>query len=119
MSSSESKVVDGVVWDCERMKVDFADPKVFARLNLFDAILQRASAFSPLVVAGIERLRRRLPDAARSPSRSVLHQPAHGFRRQRSKPHCQLIRCPERLVSFLDLLNAQLKEVEGKLYHLT
>ena len=41
MRRGETEVVDGVVRDRERVKVDLADAKVLTRLDLFDAIAQR------------------------------------------------------------------------------
>src|SRR5690349_18031371 len=41
MRRGEAEVVDRIVRNRERVKIDLADAKVFARLDLFDAIAQR------------------------------------------------------------------------------
>src|ERR1043165_5621628 len=38
VSCGETEIVDGVVWNRERMKIDLADAKVFARLDFFYSI---------------------------------------------------------------------------------
>ena len=54
MSSSETKIVDGIVRDRERMKVDLADPKVFARFDLLHSIAQRFSASAWFFIVDVE-----------------------------------------------------------------
>ena len=44
MCGSETEIVDGVVRNCERMKVDLADAKVLARLDLFNSIAKSFAA---------------------------------------------------------------------------
>ena len=44
MRRSKTEIVDGVVRDGKRMKIDLADAEVFARLDLLDAIAQRFNA---------------------------------------------------------------------------
>jgi hypothetical protein len=44
VSCSEAEIVDSIVRKSERMKIDLANAKVFARLDLFDAIAERTSA---------------------------------------------------------------------------
>src|SRR6267142_2148350 len=56
MRRGETEIVDCVVWNRERMKVDLADAKVAARLNLFDAILEGFGAFARLFVVHIRAL---------------------------------------------------------------
>src|SRR6185369_11583799 len=53
MSCSEAEVVDGIVWNRERMKINLADAKIFARLNLLDAIAQSFRAAAWFVVGDV------------------------------------------------------------------
>src|SRR6185369_12550733 len=53
---SETEVVDSVVWNRERMKVDLADTKIFARLDLLDAIAQSLHASTRLFVSNVDLL---------------------------------------------------------------
>ena len=50
MRRSKTEIVDGVMRDRERMKLDFADLKVAAGINFDDAIPQRMSALSRFVI---------------------------------------------------------------------
>src|SRR6185503_4390596 len=56
MRSGETEVVDGIVWNREGMKIDLADTKVFARLDLLHAIAQSFRASTWLVVGDVEAL---------------------------------------------------------------
>src|SRR5688572_5386731 len=52
--SSKTKIVDGVVRDSKRMKIDLANAEVFARFDLLDAIAQRFDAPARLITADVE-----------------------------------------------------------------
>ena len=45
VSRSESEIVDRIVGNREWVKIDLADPEVFAGFNLLDAIAKRAARF--------------------------------------------------------------------------
>jgi hypothetical protein len=49
MGGGEAEVVNRIVGNREGMKIDLANAKVFARLDLFDAIAQNASTPARLV----------------------------------------------------------------------
>src|ERR1044072_9777905 len=53
VSCSEAEVVDGIVRNRERMKIYFADAKIFARFNFFYSIAERFGAASGFVVADV------------------------------------------------------------------
>src|SRR5882724_1235691 len=53
MGRRESEIVYRVVRDGEGVKVDLADAKVSARLNLLHAVLKRSSAFARFFVADV------------------------------------------------------------------
>src|SRR6185369_6676198 len=54
VSGSETEVVDCVVRNCERMKIDLADAEVFARLDLLDSIAQCFGATTRLFSVDVE-----------------------------------------------------------------
>ena len=54
VSCSETEIVDGVVRNRERMKIDLADAKVFARLDLLHSIAQCFSAAARFFVADVD-----------------------------------------------------------------
>src|SRR5215472_17574 len=56
VSGGETEVIDRIMRNGERMKIDFADAKVVTRLDLFDAIAQRRIAPSRLVRTDAEAL---------------------------------------------------------------
>jgi hypothetical protein len=56
VSRREAKIVDRIVRNGERMKVDLADAKVAARFYLFDAVAERASPFPGLFIVYVEAL---------------------------------------------------------------
>jgi hypothetical protein len=53
VSCSEAEVVDGVVRNRERMKIYFADAKIFARFDFFYSIAEGFGAASRFVVADV------------------------------------------------------------------
>src|SRR5215208_3381546 len=52
----ETKIINSVVRNSERMKIDLADAKVFARLDLLDAIAQRFGAPPRFIARDVEPL---------------------------------------------------------------
>ena len=54
--SSKTKIVDGIVRDSKRMKIDLADSEVFARFDLLDAIAQCFDTPARLITANVEPL---------------------------------------------------------------
>src|SRR6185295_9822295 len=54
--SSETEVVDGVVWNREGMKIDLTDTKVFARLDLLNSIAQGFRTPPRLLVTDVDAL---------------------------------------------------------------
>src|SRR6185369_17428487 len=56
MRRREAEIIDGVMWDGEGMKVDFANAKILARFDLLDAILESFSAFSRFFVVDVGAL---------------------------------------------------------------
>ena len=56
MSRGKTEIVCGVVRNCKRVKIDLADTEVFARLDVFDAILQGFGALARFIIADVETL---------------------------------------------------------------
>src|ERR1044071_6111766 len=56
MRRGKAEVVHRIVRNCERMKVDFTDPKVLARIDLNCAMAQNVSPPAGLIVSEVPAL---------------------------------------------------------------
>src|SRR3989442_13739371 len=56
MSCRKPEIIYSVMWNSEGVKIDLADSKVSARLDLLHPIAKRLGTFSRLIIAHVEAL---------------------------------------------------------------